>query len=124
VIGSGIFAGEMALFLAAAGKSVILVSPEETVMTDAHPLITATTAHRFAQHGGETVSGGTLRLAAGRHLEVDAGGEPRRLGPFDLIVPALGWTAPEAGALTVGDAWDAFAQRQLVTRATRLARAL
>jgi 2,4-dienoyl-CoA reductase-like NADH-dependent reductase (Old Yellow Enzyme family) len=124
VIGSGIFAGETALFLAAAGKSVILVSPEDAVMADAHPLIAATTAHRFAEHGGETVSGAALRGAAGRHLEVDAGGGHRRLGPFDLIVTALGWTAPEAGALTVGDAWDAFAQRLLVARATRLARRL
>ena len=55
---------------------------------------------------------------------MDAGGGHRRLGPFDLIVTALGWTAPEAGALTVGDAWDAFAQRLLVARATRLARRL
>jgi hypothetical protein len=100
------------------------VSPDDAVMADAHPLIAATTALRFAEHGGETVSGAALRTAAGRHLEVDAAGGHRRLGPFDLIVMALGWTAPEAGALTVGDAWDAFAQRLLVARATRLARRL
>ena len=64
VIGSGIFAGETALFLAAAGKSVILVSPEEAVMADAHPLIAATTAHRFAELGGETVSGAALRAGS------------------------------------------------------------
>jgi NADPH-dependent 2,4-dienoyl-CoA reductase/sulfur reductase-like enzyme len=124
VIGSGILAGETALFLAAAGKRVTLVSPQDAVMTDAHPLIAGTTAHRFAGHGGITITGVALRGVADRHLEVAVDGEPRRVGPFALLVSALGWAPPEAGPLTVGDAWDAFAQRLLVARATRVAREL
>jgi 2,4-dienoyl-CoA reductase-like NADH-dependent reductase (Old Yellow Enzyme family)/thioredoxin reductase len=123
VIGPGILAGETALFLAAAGKHVTLVSPDGSLMGDAHPLIAGTTAQRFAELGGEAVAGVTRLTAAGRHLEVDAECGQRRLGPFDLMVAALGWT-PKAGALAVGDAWDAFAQRLLVARATRLAREL
>jgi NADPH-dependent 2,4-dienoyl-CoA reductase/sulfur reductase-like enzyme len=124
VIGSGIFAGETALFLAAAGKRVTLVSPEAAAMTDAHPLVAGTTAHRFAGHGGTTLTGVAVRGLADGHLVVAADSEPYRVGPFDLLVSAVGWTAPEAGALTVGDAWDAFAQRLLVARATRVARRL
>jgi 2,4-dienoyl-CoA reductase-like NADH-dependent reductase (Old Yellow Enzyme family) len=124
VIGPGIFAGETALYVAAAGKQVTLISPEQPVMADAHPLIAGTTALRFAEHGGQTVAGGTLGTTDGRHLEFASGTERRRLGPFDLIVLAAGWRAPEAGPLTVGDDWDAFAQRLAVAHATRVARAL
>ena len=124
VIGSGIFAGETALFLAAAGKSVILVSPEEAVMADAHPLIAATTAHRFAEHGGTTVTGVALRGRPVGHLEVAAEGRAPPRGTVRSARLGLGWTAPETVALTVGDTWDAFAQRLLVARATRIARRL
>jgi 2,4-dienoyl-CoA reductase-like NADH-dependent reductase (Old Yellow Enzyme family) len=124
VIGPGILAGETALFLAAAGKRVTLISPATSAMADAHPLVAGTTAHRFAEHGGETVAGSRLRTAAGRRLEIDAEGRQLSLGPFDLVVPALGWTTPGNGGPAVGDTWDAFAQRLLVARATRLARTL
>jgi NADPH-dependent 2,4-dienoyl-CoA reductase/sulfur reductase-like enzyme len=124
VIGSGIFAGETALFLAAAGKRVTLVGHEGTVMAGAHPLVAATTGHRLAGHGGTTVSGDALRALADGHLELTVDGEPCRVGPFDLLVSAVGWTAPTTSPTVVGDSWDAFAQRLLVGHATRVARLL
>jgi 2,4-dienoyl-CoA reductase-like NADH-dependent reductase (Old Yellow Enzyme family) len=122
VLGSGIFAGETALFLAAAGKTVTLLATGERAMADAHPLVAGTTALRLAGHGGTTITGVLLRGAAGGHLDVTVDGEPRRLGPFDLLVSGLGWTAPPASPTAVGDTWDAFAQRLLVAHAARLAR--
>ncbi len=122
VLGPGILGGETALFLAAAGKSVTLLATGERAMADAHPLVAGTTALRFARHGGTTVTGVVLRGSADGHLAATVDGEPRRLGPFDLVVSALGWPAPPASPTAVGDTWDAFAQRLLVARATRVAR--
>lgn len=124
VIGSGILAGETALFLAAAGTSVTLLATGERAMADAHPLIAGTTGLRFAGHGGTTITGVTLRGLTDGHLEVAVDGEPRRVGPFDLLVSAVGWTAPEPSPTVVGDTWDAFAQRLLVLHAARVARRL
>ena len=124
VIGSGILAGETALFLAAAGTSVTLLAPGERAMADAHPLVAGTTGLRFAGHGGTTITGVTLRGLADGHLEVAVDGEPSHLGPFDLLVSGVGWTAPEASPTVVGDTWDAFAQRLLVLHAARVARQL
>jgi 2,4-dienoyl-CoA reductase-like NADH-dependent reductase (Old Yellow Enzyme family) len=122
VLGPGLLAGETALFLAAAGKDVTLLAPGGRAMADAHPLVAGTTAIRFAGHGGTTITGVLLRGSADGHLEASVDGEPRRLGPFDLLVSALGWTAPPASPTAVGDTWDAFAQRLLVAHAARLAR--
>lgn len=122
VLGSGIFAGETALYLAATGKTVTLLATAERAMADAHPLVANTTALRFDGHGGTTITGVLLRGAGGGHLEVTVDGEPRRLGPFDLLVSGFGWTAPPASPTAVGDTWDAFAQRLLVAHAARVAR--
>ena len=122
VLGSGIFAGETALHLAAAGKSVTLLASGEPAMADAHPLVAGTTALRFARQGGTVIAGVLLQGSGGGHLDVTVDGEPRRLGPFDLLVSALGWTAPPPSQTAVGDTWDAFAQRLLVAHATRIAR--
>jgi 2,4-dienoyl-CoA reductase-like NADH-dependent reductase (Old Yellow Enzyme family) len=124
VIGSGILAGETALLVAATGKSVTLLATGARAMEDAHPLVAGTTALRFARHGGTTITGVTLRGVVDGHLEVAVDGETRRVGPFDLLVSAVGWTGPETSPNVVGDTWDAFAQRLLVAHATRIARRL
>jgi 2,4-dienoyl-CoA reductase-like NADH-dependent reductase (Old Yellow Enzyme family) len=124
VVGPGLLAGETALFVAGAGKRVTLVATAGRAMDDAHPLIAGITAQRLAELGGETVAGGPPVASAGGHLEVDHQGARRLLGPFDLVVSAVGWTTPEGPFPGVGDAWDAFAQRLLVRSAAQLARDL
>lgn len=124
VVGPGLFAGETALFLAAAGKQVTLLAAGERAIADAHPLVAGTTALRLAGHGARTVTGVTLRGATGGELEVEADGELRRFGPFDAVVAAVGWDGQQAAPGSLGDTWDAFAQRLLVADATRAAREL
>jgi 2,4-dienoyl-CoA reductase-like NADH-dependent reductase (Old Yellow Enzyme family) len=124
VVGPGLLAGETALFVAGAGRRVTLVATAGRAMADAHPLVAAATARRLADLGAEIVAGGPPEASAGGHLAVDVEGAERRLGPFDLIVSAVGWTTPDSLFPAVGDAWDAFAQRLLVRSAARLARDL
>ncbi|MGY1622308.1 FAD-dependent oxidoreductase [Geodermatophilus sp. SYSU D00965] len=124
VVGPGLLAGETALLLAAAGKQVTLVVPGDRPMADAHPLVAGTTAHRLAGHGGRTVTGVVPGRVAGAHLGLGGAEGPGSVGPLDLVVWAVGWTPAERGPLTVGDTWDAFAQRLLVHDAARLARQL
>ncbi|MGY1692419.1 oxidoreductase [Geodermatophilus sp. SYSU D01105] len=124
VVGPGLLAGETALLVAAAGKQVTLVVPGDRPMADAHPLVAGTTALRLAGHGAATVPGLTVRGVAGSRLEVDGADGPGSLGPFDLLVWAVGWARSGTAAHAVGDTWDAFAQRLLVHDAARLARQL
>lgn len=124
VIGPGIFAGETALRLAAAGKEVTLLAAGERPMEDAHGLIAGTTALRFEHHGGRTVTGASVRAAADGVLDIEVGGERREAGPFDCVVAAIGWDPPEGPGYVVADAWDAFAARLQVLDGTRLARAI
>lgn len=124
VIGPGIFAGETALFVAAAGKQVALLATGARPMEDAHPIIAGTTAQRFADRGGELFADVALRGAADGHLELGIRGEQRVIGPFDLLVSAIGWDAPQLPGSAVRDTWDAFAQRLAVAEATKLARRL
>ncbi|HEV7728413.1 MAG TPA: FAD-dependent oxidoreductase [Modestobacter sp.] len=124
VVGAGLFAGETALFLAAAGKQVTLLATGGRAMADAHPLVAATTAERLAEHGARTIPGRPRRRMPDGHLEVELDGQLRRAGPFDVVVAAVGWEGQQAAPGSLGDTWDAFAQRLLVADATRAAREL
>ncbi len=70
---------------------ITLLAPGERAMDDAHPLVAGTTGLRLAGHGGSTITGVTLRGVVDGHLEVAVDGETRRVGPFDLLVSAIGW---------------------------------
>ncbi|MPZ87712.1 MAG: hypothetical protein GEU81_06470 [Nitriliruptorales bacterium] len=122
VVGPGIFAGETALYLAAAGKDVTLLAAGEQPMEDAHGLIAGTTALRFAAQGGRVITSATVHAATDGVLDIEVGGEHRQAGPFDCIVAAIGWDPPDGPEYVVADAWDAFAARLQVLKATRLAR--
>lgn len=128
VIGPGIFAGETALFLAAAGKEVTLIAEGERSNADANPLIAGKTNLRFTQHGGTTIDGARVVGASDGMLALDVAGERRAVGPFDGVVAAIGWeppAAPENGhGYVFADTWDAFAQLLVAFEATKAARSI
>ncbi len=123
VLGRGILAGEAALFLAGLGTTVTLLASDHPAMADAHPWIADKTRLRLEARGGRILSGVTPLAVEPGCVLARVGSESTRLGPFDAIVTAWGWTGPVAspGGLAVGDVWDALGAMEATRRAVQCA---
>jgi 2,4-dienoyl-CoA reductase-like NADH-dependent reductase (Old Yellow Enzyme family) len=125
VVGSGLFAGETALYLAEAGKRVTLVADEPRIMADAYGPVATRTELRLADRGVRSIAAARLlRFEAGT-LFLEVNGAPEAVGSIGRLVAALGWQQPPPDGVvahTVADAWEPLAAAKLTAAATRLAR--
>ena len=102
VMGGGLVAGETALLLAAAGRSVTLLCPEAAPFADAHPEIALRLGERLAAHAVVVLTAARATAWDGRALTVAGRDRPLALA---ALIDGAGWGPPAAGA--AGDAYEA-----------------
>ncbi len=126
VLGVGLLAGELALYLGARGKKVTLVGEAADAFRDTHPEV-AFRLNVYLSEFPHTILTNTKVLGAtGRTLRVSDGEGERNIGPFGAIVSAGGWNPvrtelqnelADLPAHFIGDAYDAYTLTSLTSRA-------
>jgi len=126
VFGSGLYAGEVALYLAEAGKKVTLVAGSARVMEEVYARVAATVGLRLSDHGVRSIAGATALKFERGTLSLSVKGGHESVAPIEQIVAAMGWEPlplPEGvEAYTVADVWEPFAAARQSALAARVAR--
>jgi 2,4-dienoyl-CoA reductase-like NADH-dependent reductase (Old Yellow Enzyme family)/thioredoxin reductase len=128
VIGGGILGGEVALYLADQGRQVTLIEEKPEILKDTHPTIAHRLGERLRAYEVRVLTSTQVRAWKKNCLSIVREGRESSAGPFDSVVSALGWVPAAAGipagALLLGDAYEAYAARDLVYAGTKLGRGL